>query len=462
MKTLYLRIVVITLLIMIFSGFLAFLATNIYYQTVLKSKNDAKNTDIAKNIATLYEKSSPEDPAAYFKNVADLSFKLYVTNGGDEERFFGASFRDKSLDADAIEKVLDGHVYHGMANYPSKTFITGFFANELTNSIGVPVHIDGSTYALFMRPDLKKQFGEIHILLAVLLLSTIFLSMILVVISTRYIVRPVERLTRATQKIAGGRYDIALNVKRRDEIGTLARSFTVMSHSLKRLEEMRQEFVSNVSHEIQSPLTSIKGYAHTLLSQPLAQEQRREYLQIIESESGRLSRLSKQLLTLAFLDKESDVLDRRTFDLEKQLRTVVHQTAWLWQEKDLAIDFQTEPLNYRGDEKLLYQVWENLLTNSIKHTEPGGTIQIGLQPQDYGVLVSVQDNGAGISKEHLEKLFDRFYKADLSHGEDRSSSGLGLSIAKKIIDLHEGHIEVQSDVGEGTLFNVYLFSRFNE
>lgn len=456
MKTLYLRIVVMTLLIMIFSSFLAFLATNVYYQTILKPRNDAKNTHIAKNIATLYEKSKPVDTDAYFENITNLSFKLYLADGKGEGQFFGASYRDKSLDSNAIQKVINGHVYHGMLNYPSKTFITGFFANELRNSIGVPVHIDGQTYALFMRPDLKKQFGEIHILLAVLLLSTIFLSMILVVISTRYIVRPVERLTRATQKIAEGRYDIELNVKRRDEIGILARSFTVMSSSLKRLEEMRQEFVSNVSHEIQSPLTSIKGYAHTLLSQPLADEQRKEYLQIIESESGRLSRLSKQLLTLAFLDKDSDVLDVRTFDLERQLRTVVHQTEWLWQEKDLAIDLQTEPLNYRGDEKLLYQVWENLLTNSIKYTDSGGTIQIGLQPQERGVLVYVEDNGLGISKEHLEKLFERFYKADLSRGEDKSSSGLGLSIVKKIIDLHEGRIEVESELGRGTTFKVYL------
>lgn len=456
MKTLYLRIVMMTLLIMIFSSFLAFLATNVYYQTILKPRNDAKNTDIAKNIANLYEKSGPVDTDAYFENIANLSFKLYLSNGKGNGQFFGASYRDKKLSPDAIQKVTNGQVYHGMLHYPSKTFITGFFANELRNSIGVPVHINGQTYALFMRPDLKKQFGEIHILLAVLLLSTIFLSMILVVISTRYIVRPVERLTRATQKIAEGRYDIALNVKRRDEIGMLARSFTVMSSSLKRLEEMRQEFVSNVSHEIQSPLTSIKGYAHTLLSQPLAEAQRREYLQIIESESGRLSRLSRQLLTLAFLDKDADVLEERTFDLDKQLRRVVHQTEWLWQEKNLAIDLQTEPVNVRGDEKLLYQVWENLFTNSMKYSEPGTTIQIGLQPEAQGVLVNISDHGAGIAEEHVKKLFDRFYKADLSHGEDKGSSGLGLSIVKKIIDLHGGHIGVESEQGKGTTFKVHL------
>lgn len=456
MKTLYLRIVVITLAIMIFSSFLAFLASNLYYQVVLKPKNDAKNTHIAKNIVALYDKSKPADSSAYFKNIANLSFQLYLTNGEGKGEFFGAPYRDKTLDADAVRLVLSGRIYHGMLHYPSETFVTGFFANELRNSIGVPIQIHGKMYALFIRPDLKKQFGEIHILLAVLLLSTIFLSMILIVISTRYIVRPVGRLTRATKKIAEGHYDIELNVKRRDEIGVLARSFTVMSNSLKRLEEMRQEFVSNVSHEIQSPLTSIKGYAHTLLTQPLAEEQRREYLEIIESESSRLSRLSKQLLTLAFLDKDTDVLDKRTFDLGNQLRMVVHQTEWLWQSHDLAIDLQIEPLKYRGDEKLLYQVWENLLINSIKYTEPGGTIRIGLRQENGGVLVWVQDNGVGISKEHLEKLFERFYKADLSRGEDKNSSGLGLSIVKKIMDLHEGQIEVESEPNRGTTFKMHL------
>lgn len=456
LPSLYLHIVVVTLFIIFLSGFLAFIATNVYYQVSLKESNDAKNTEIAKHIAALYETSQPANEQAFFSNIADMGFKLYITDGEGRGHFYGAPFRDTSISEKFVNRVLNGQVYHGMLHYPAKTFITGFFANEVRNTIGVPIQIHGETHALFMRPNLSTLFGEIRHLLAFLIVTTIILSIVLIVISTRYTVRPVVELTQASEKIAAGQYDIALNVHRRDEIGKLARSFTVMSSSLRRIEDMRKEFVANVSHEIQSPLTSIKGYAHQLLTKSLDQQEQQQYLRIIEDESSRLSRLSRQLLTLAFLDKDSDVLDVQSYDVGRQLRDVVRQTEWLWQEKDIMIDLQADDILYQGDDKLLYQVWENFLTNSIKYTPTGGMITIKLATEEQGIVVKITDDGIGISEEHMAKLFDRFYKVDESHGEDRQSSGLGLSIAQKIVRLHNGNIHVDSEPDEGTTFAIHL------
>ena len=144
----------------------------------------------------------------------------------------------------------------------------------------------------------------------------IVLSILFVLISTRYLVKPIVKLTEATKQVAKGKYNVELYVKRRDEIGALASHFSEMAKSLEQLEEMRQEFVSNVSHEIQSPLASIQGFSKTLRSADLSDEQRNEYLSIIEEESRRMSSLSKQLLTLASLDKESEHIEKARLTLQ--------------------------------------------------------------------------------------------------------------------------------------------------
>lgn len=155
----------------------------------------------------------------------------------------------------------------------------------------------------------------------------------LLLLTRAFIVKPITKLTEATKRIADGDYSSKLNVTRSDEIGDLAQHFAKMTQSIQRLDDMRQEFVSNVSHEIQSPLASIQGFSQTLQSEELTKEQRNNYLSIIEKESRRMSLLSKQLLMLASLDKEDDPLQRSNFDLAQQIRQVMFMLEWNWREK---------------------------------------------------------------------------------------------------------------------------------
>lgn len=455
MRSLYVRIVVVTLLIMLTSSVIAFIGSNLYYQHILKPANDEKNTEIAKDIVDLYNVASMDAPA-FFQKTAKLSYQFYVTDGEASGTFYGEDFRDRSLSPEVVESVVNGSTYHGIANYPSTTFVTGFFSNQLTNSIGVPIEINGEPHALFMRPNVKQQFNEIHILLSVLLLFTILLSMLIVFFSTRYLVKPIRELTDATKKIAGGEYSVQLNESRKDEIGTLARSFTSMSRQLMQVENMRQEFVSNVSHEIQTPLSSMKGYANLLLSPSLSEKDREHYLKVIESESTRLSKLSKQLLTLASLDKDHGLIQHEPINMTQLLHGLMKQTRWLWERKDLAVSIEADDVTYNGHEELLYQAFENLLTNSIKYTPPGGEINLFLQTHQRGFKFIIQDSGIGIPPEHQVKIFERFYKADSSRSKEKDSSGLGLSIVKKIITLHHGEIHVESGINKGTTFTVTL------
>ncbi|WP_420800486.1 sensor histidine kinase [Paenibacillus piscarius] len=307
-----------------------------------------------------------------------------------------------------------------------------------------------------MRPDAQVQFGELRIFFVVLIAVIILLSLWFVLVSVLHVVKPITRLTEATQKISMGRYDIKLYTARRDEIGQLASHFMTMSRELERTNRARQDFVANVSHEIESPLTSIQGFAHTLQDNTLPEAQRLEYLTIIGEESRRLSMLSKQLLTLSSLDYDEHALQKTSFDLRAQLRQVIQIMEWHLTQKELAVRLHADDLTLQGDPNLLYQVWMNLVSNAIKYTPAGGTISINAHLEADRCIVTVKDTGEGIPADQLPMIFDRFYKGDQSRSRERNSSGLGLAIAQKIIQAHHGTIEVASTVGEGTTFTVSL------
>src|SRR5699024_5677537 len=212
------------------------------------------------------------------------------------------AFKSYELPLEQIQRVLDGDDYHGVINVRGRPVIGGVFSHEWRNTSLVPVHRDAETKAWFVRPTANVEGVALRFFFALLLGLALLFSFLFVLISTTFIVKPIKQLTTATQKIAGGNYHIKLHVNRRDEIGRLAQDFTKMSTRLAQTEEKRQEFVSNVSHEIQSPLTSIQGFSQALQEEDLPARMQQRYLSIIEQESKRLSMLSKQLLTLSMLE----------------------------------------------------------------------------------------------------------------------------------------------------------------
>ncbi|MEY8350781.1 HAMP domain-containing sensor histidine kinase [Bacillus cereus] len=456
MKSLYSRFVLITIGIMLLSSIIGFLLTNVYYQVKLKPYNSEKILRYAEEIKDLYEKQSEETKEQYLHSIAKLGYEIYVVDDQKHGKRIGNAFRKTKISDATIEEVLQGKTYNGVSTYPTRLFITGFFDNELINSVGVPLKHGDKQYALFIRPDIQQQFGEMRIFLAVLLGFIVVLSIVFIAIAARYIIRPIQTFTKATQKIASGEYDIELEEGRKDEIGTLATSFKKMTKSIKELDEMRQEFVSNVSHEFQSPLSSIQGFSKTLQSENVTEEERKHYLQIIEGESKRMSSLCKQLLTLASLDKEETVLQVKEFNLQKQIKDVVFMLEWKWREKDIAVEFDVPNINIKGDENLLHQVWANLFTNSIKFTDQGGTIEFAARELENSVEISVSDSGIGMEQEEVNRIFDRFYKVDTARARNVEGSGLGLSIVHKIVELHHGTISVESVKGEGTTFRIEI------
>ncbi|HHY2674354.1 sensor histidine kinase [Bacillus toyonensis] len=456
MKSLYSRFVFMTVGIMLLSSIIGFLLTNVYYQVKLKPYNSEKILNYAEEVKSLYEKQSEENKYDYLQSIAKLGYEIYIVDDQMNGKRIGNAFRKITISDDTVRKVLQGETFNGVSTYPTRLFITGFFDNELINSVGVPLKHGDKQYALFIRPDIQQQFGEMRIFLAVLLGFIVLLSIIFIAIAAGYIVRPIRKFTKATQKIASGEYEIELDVKRKDEIGTLSTSFQKMTKSIKELDEMRQEFVSNVSHEFQSPLSSIQGFSKTLQTEKMSEEERNHYLQIIEGESKRMSSLCKQLLTLASLDKEEKVLQIKEFNLQKQIKDVIFMLEWKWREKDIAVEFDVPDITIKGDENLLHQVWSNIFMNSIKFSNDAGTIEFFVEELESSVIISISDNGIGMEKEEMDRIFDRFYKVDTARARNVEGSGLGLSIVQKIVELHHGNVSVYSTKGEGTTVRVEL------
>jgi signal transduction histidine kinase len=421
----------------------------------LKPFNDEKLVGIAEQMKQYVEKA-PDSMDDYLQIAAALGYEIYLTDGQEDDRFYGSEFRKQDLDNLDKNSVLGGEVYHGVAQFPNKLFISGFFDNRLSNTVGIPVQLGDRKYALFMRPDVILQFGELRIFFALIGVLTVVISIIFFLISTRYLVKPITRLSDATKQIAQGNYNLRLPSNRRDEVGQLAGHFMIMSRELERVDQSRQQFVSNVSHEIQSPLTSIQGFAKVLAEPELSQEHREHYSSIIEEESRHLSLLSKQLLLLSSLDRGHEALAKATFSLRSQIRQAVQVLQWQLDDKELLLKISVpESMQIHGDEVLLMQVWMNLLSNAVNHIPKGRTIEIRAEQSNAHNVIYVRDTGNGIPPEHLPFIFDRFYRVDAARKHSSGRTGLGLAIVKKIVQIHGGRVDVASS-NEGTLFTVSL------
>ncbi|WP_459954494.1 sensor histidine kinase [Paenibacillus pini] len=268
-----------------------------------------------------------------------------------------------------------------------------------------------------------------------------------------------ESIIDALRRIAKGDFNVSIQIPGNFDEGpmnNLISGINEMAADLNKLESMRQDFISDVSHEIQSPLTSISGFARVLKEKGLSAEEREHYLDIIEHESVRLSRLSENMLRLASLDSEQHPFDPVPMRLDKQLQTLILACEPQWIDKDLEMIVELKQTTIEADPDLLSQVWVNLLHNAIKFTPLKGTISVLLEADEREVLVRIEDTGIGISAEEQEHIFERFYKVDKSRTSSSGGSGLGLSIIHKIVQMHQGSVSVTSNLGEGTVMNVRL------
>lgn len=283
-------------------------------------------------------------------------------------------------------------------------------------------------------------------------IMSIIIGSILFLLVGKMIVRPIRKLTKATERVATGDFNIDLENHRKDELGTLISSFNTMAKELKTIEILRNDFISDISHEFKTPLTSIEGY--TKLLKVCDEEERYEYIDIITEETNRLSTLAINILTLNKIENENTPIYMEEFSMDEQIRKAILLLESKWCEKDIEFEIDLETIQYRGNQNLIYQVWVNLIDNGIKFSPKGQIVEIKLYKEQTKVIFSIKDNGIGIPKEKENRIFEKFYKEDKSRNTE--GNGLGLSIVKKIIDMHKGKIYLDFDIENGTKIIVEL------
>ena len=268
------------------------------------------------------------------------------------------------------------------------------------------------------------------------------------------IYRPLVKITNAAKQYASGNLDVVIPVNTQDEIGYLSASLNYMSSQLKDMEDYQKKFVANVSHDFRSPLTSIKGYVEAMADGTIPPEMQGKYLNIILFETERLTDLTRDLLTLNEFDTKDLLLDKTDFDIHEVIRNTAASFEGTCTAKKISIELllATRTLYVHADQHKIQQVLYNLLDNAIKFSNPESTITIETTPRGDKVYTSVKDYGIGIPKSSINKIWERFYKSDLSRGKDKKGTGLGLSIVKEIIQAHNENINVISTEGVGTEF----------
>lgn len=271
----------------------------------------------------------------------------------------------------------------------------------------------------------------------------------------RRIFSPIKRLSQAMKQVAGGDFNVELNTRTRiHEIEDIYHSFNRMTAELRATEILQTDFVSNVSHEIKTPISAIDGYTTLLQEEGLTGADRERYVEKILFNTHRLSTLVGNILLLSKVDNKTIPNQPVRYRLDEQIRQVIVAMEEKWSAKELELDVNLERVEYEGDESLLWHVWSNLIDNAIKYNSPGGLLRITLSRTDGVSVIRVDDSGPGIPADAQKHIFDKFYQADSSHRSE--GNGLGLALVKRILDFSGGSITAENLPEGGCRFTVSL------
>lgn len=324
-------------------------------------------------------------------------------------------------------------------------------------SVSAPITGNYNTYGYVLIHLPMSQIGEasngslnvVYISAAIIFV----LSLIILLVFTKTVYFPLKKITEGANEYAAGNLEYHIDLSTRDEMGYLAATLNYMSDELNKMEEYQRTFIANVSHDFRSPLTSIKGYLEAIIDGTIPPEMYEKYLKRVITETERLTKLTQGMLTLNSLDSKG-YLSRTNFDINRVIKDTAASFEGTCETKNITFDltFSDKIQMVYADIGKIQQVMYNLIDNAIKFSHNDSTIFIQTYVRNEKIFVSVKDTGIGIPKDSVKKIWERFYKSDLSRGKDKKGTGLGLAIVKEIIQSHGENIDVVSTEGVGTEF----------
>jgi len=367
---------------------------------------------------------------------------VYATSGGDAQ----PALQYASLPDQTVQDIVGGSCM-GMTSlnglYGEPRYLVGL---PITNQAG---YLQGLVLVSSSASNISGVWRDLFAILLVTTLAVVLIAAIISSVTSLRQSQPIKEIAAAARQFGLGRLDVRVDVgNRRDEVGELAEAFNAMADSLSKSEQRRSEFVANVSHELKTPMTTIAGFADGILDGTIPPEQERHYLEIISSETRRLSRLVRSMLDLSRLQSDERAAQQQ-FDICETLARALVSLERKVNAKRLEVDAQLpeEPVPVWGDQDAITQVCYNLLDNAIKFSQEGGVLGLGVTVKGAKATITISNQGETIPPEEQQLIFDRFHKTDHSRSADRDGVGLGLYIVKTILNSHKETISCVSEDG---------------
>ncbi len=332
------------------------------------------------------------------------------------------------------------------ASIVSAVFMIMLWAGTLTGFIML-----GIRKCLHFLTPLQMPF----VLLTVGLIVSVIIGTCISAAVASKIVKPVREVKKAMHSVEKGDFSKRLEVTGfNGEIDELIKCYNKMAQELGGIEMFRENFINSFSHELKTPIVSIQGFAKQLKKENLSEEKKQEYIDIIISESKRLTNLSSNILMLSKLENQQIITDKTSFSLDEQLRNCILLLEKQWTAKNISFDIDMQEIQYTTNAEMLSQVWVNIIGNAIKFSPEGSTISVRLSKKDDTITAAIADHGIGMDQQTISHIFERFYQGDRAHAAE--GNGLGLPLVKRIVELCSGNIRVESQYGKGTNFIVTL------
>ena len=362
---------------------------------------------------------------------------------------------DHPIDLDGFDPASWGSNYYQIGDF------YGYFHDSRLSTIApITEHLNIRGYVAvhYLMSDLYQSRSSLLWIIQLLFVITYLMTAVLFLFYSFYIRKPLYAITKGASEFANGNLSYQIPVKSENELGYLASNLNYMADKLNRNGEYQRQFISNISHDFRSPLTSIKGYVEAMIDGTIPVEMQEKYLKIISYEAERLEKLTRGLLTLNELDIHKRMLNIQDFDINQTIKSTAASFEGTCTTRQILLELilSGQTLYAHADLEQIQQVLYNLLSNAIKFSPDHSTITIETTEKNGKIFVSVKDHGIGIPKSSLNRIWERFYKIDRSRGKDQKGTGLGLAIVKEIISAHGQHINLFSTEGVGSEFILTL------
>ncbi len=381
----------------------------------------------------------------------------------------GASFRiidvsgkelictDRALDTGSTITIPDfNYTDFGPKYYEVSNFYGQYSYDCLNVMVPITYHLSTYGYIAASLPYsvVQSETDEILRPFYIVFAVNFTLSLVILAFFATAVYHPLQKIKEGAREFASGNLTHRIQIRSKDEMEEIADSMNFMADELKKNADYQKKFISNVSHDFRTPLTSIKGFTEAMCDGTIPPEMHGHYLSIIAGETDKLDKLTREVLTLNAMDQAKYALNMKDFDINDLLRQTAGLFEGICRRKKISINavMLGDSLMVNADKEKIGQVIYNLLDNAVKFSDKNTTITMETSERHGKCYVSIKDEGCGIPRECLSKIWDRFYKADSSRGRDRTGTGLGLSIVKEIISAHDQNISVMSTEGVGTEF----------